>query len=419
MSAALLVPAQAPARGLVTGYFDPAFSAARPGLFDQAADSGAGMIRLGLPWSSVAPRRPANPADPADPGYNWAQVDASLAAARNRGLQVLLSLDAVPEWAEQGPRPAQYRAGTYKPDPAAVRDFVAAVAQRYASAVRYVQLFNEPNLSNYLSPQWIKRRPFAPGRYRALLNAAYPSLHAAGIKLVTAGTAPYGDAGRSGNRIRPRIFWRRVMSRRVHFDVLAHHPYAIDGPRRRALSRNDIAVPDVHRLAAVVRAALRRGKVRPRRSKPIWVTEIGWDSNPPDPDGVPERRFTRWVGDSLYVLWKQRVSHVMWFLVRDQNPVPSFAATRQSGIFLASGEPKAAVRAFRFPFSCERRGRGTRVWVRAPAAGRVAIEDASGTVLRTLSTGADRIALATLPGRPTVHAAQAGDVSVSCRVRKG
>lgn len=414
--AVFALAAPASGAGLTTGFLDGAFASGSNGaVFDEAAAAGSGMLRIPLSWGSVARVRPANAADPADPAYDWSGPDGAVAAAHVRGLQVLLSLDGVPEWAEQGKRPRRYRAGTYRPSPAALRDFAVAVGRRYAGSVRYVQLLNEPNLDLYLSPQWSGGKMFAPIRYRALLNAAYPGLHAAGMKLVTAGTAPYGDPGRGGSRIRPRLFWRAVMRKRVRFDVLAHHPYAVDGPRRRAYSKNDIAVPDVHRLVSLTRSAVRRGRVLPRKAKGYWVTEIGWDSKPPDPNGYAMRRFSRWVGDSMFVLWKQGVDHVFWFLVRDQAPTPSYAATRQSGMFFASGKAKLALRAFRFPFSCERRGSGTRVWLRAPDISRVRIETTSGTPLRTVRPGSDRVALVTVPGRPAVRAVSGSMRSISCR----
>ena len=411
----LLLPAVADARGLTTGYLDGSFGVGDTARLDEAKASGAGMIRLPISWGGIAPTRPNNPRDPSDPAYNWAGADAAVAAAKERGLNVLLSLDGIPEWAEQGKRPRRYRAGVYKPSPKAVGAFTTAVGKRYRGKARYLQLLNEPNLDTYLAPQWQGGKPFAPVRYRQMLNAAYPGAHAAGMQLVTAGTAPYGDPNRGGPRIRPRTFWAIVFKKTVRFDVLAHHPYAIGGPRRSTYSKDDIAVPDVRRLVALTKRAVRAGKVRPRGRKGYWVTEIGWDSRPPDPQGVPMKRFTRWVADSMFVLWKQGVDHVFWFLVRDGLPDPSFAATRQSGIYFADGRPKPALRAFRFPFACEARRSRTFVWLRAPSSRAVTLY-ADGRRVKRLSPGGDRIATALIGGQPRLHARAGGLRSISCRV---
>lgn len=410
------LPATAPARGLTTGFYDGAlFGADASERLDEVVKSRAGIVRVGVSWPGVAPKPPANPRDPADPGYRWDGVDAAVAASTTKGLQVMLSIDQTPEWAEQGSRRQRRRALNYKPDPRATGAFATAVARRYAGSVKYLQLFNEPNLATYLAPQYEHGRPFAAVRYREMLNESYAGVHAAGLKLVTAGTAPYGDPGPRAHRTRPVRFWRTVLGRRVRFDVLAHHPYAVGGPRQHAFSRLDVAVPDVHRLVSLVRSAVRRGRALPRRSKPTWVTEISWDSRPPDPHGVPMRRHAHWLADSFFVLWKQGVDHVFWFQVRDQAPQPSYAATNQSGVYFRGGKPKLAQRAFAFPFSCERHGSGTRIWVKAPSAGRVSIVDSAGHVLERVSPGSDRVASATVGGRKNLHAVSGGTASISCQ----
>jgi hypothetical protein len=206
-----------------------------------------------------------------------------------------------------------------------------------------------------------------------------------------------------------------VLARKVHFDVLAHHPYAIGGPRRKALNRDDVALPDVHKLTSLVKAAVRNGRALPHRAKRYWVTEVSWDSSPPDPQGVPAARQARWLADAFYVLWKQGVDTVFWFQVRDQPPIPSYAASYQSGVYLLNGKPKPSQRAFAFPFSCERHGSRVRVWMRAPASGPVVVEDAGGKVAKRLRAGSSRVVTATLGHRGTFHAVSGATSSISCR----
>jgi hypothetical protein len=407
------------AHGLTTGFYDGAFSGDAGGdRLDEAASLGAGAIRIAVSWPGIAPTRPARPADPADGAYDWVALDAAVAQVETRGLDVLLAIDQTPGWAQGRNRPRRY-SGNYKPNARAVGAFATAVARRYAGSASAVQLFNEPNLDIYLAPQWKRTgrhfTPFAPIRYRAMLNAAYPGVHAAGLKLVTAGTAPYGDPGRGGSRMRPLLFWKAVLRKKTRFDILAHHPYSVGGPRRHALSRNDIALPDVHRLVRLVRGAVARGTALPHRRKRFWVTELSWDSRPPDPHGVPLRRLTRWVSDSLYVLWRQGVDRVVWFQVRDQPRGPRYASTYQSGMFTVDGTPKPSSRAFAFPFACERRGTGTRVWLRAPDATPVTVTDTAGRARKRLSPGADRVAVATIAGHGRLRAVSQHLSSPVCR----
>jgi hypothetical protein len=118
---------------------------------------------------------------------------------------------------------------------------------------------------------------------------------------------------------------------------------------------------------------------------------MGWDSAPADPEGVPEARHARWLEHSLYVLWRSGVDTVIWLLARDQAPVPSFADTYQSGVFLRDGEPKLAAQTFAFPFVALPVGSGrARLWGKAPASGIVTIQRQSGGRWRTLARVAPR-----------------------------
>jgi hypothetical protein len=234
-----------------------------------------------------------------------------------------------------------------------------------------------------------------------MLSAFYRGVKSVGGEalVVSAGTAPFGDAHPLGERIMPARFVREMLclreaGRRLlqtrcpsppRFDVLAHHPYSVGSPRRRALNADDVSIPDLGKLSRLLRAAERTGGALPRIRHRLWVTEVSYDSGPPDPDGVPLAAHARYLARSLYELWRQGVDTIVWFQVRDQAPVPSYAASNQSGVFFRDGRPKPAQRAFRFPLVAWRGERGRiRVWGRAPVAGRVAIERRTPSGWRTL-----------------------------------
>jgi hypothetical protein len=402
-------PAGAAERGLRLGFFDGVFASGERGPWlDRALQSGARVTKIDIGW--VAAREPARPRDPADRAYDWSRADAAVAAAAARGQKILLSFCCAPAWAESPGRPARYRAGTWKPDVAAVGAYGEALGRHFAGqpAVEGFQLWNEPNLEIYLAPQWVRRngrwRPFAPGHYRRMLNAFHAGLKRGNPRalVVTGGTAPYGDPLPGGRRTMPVRFWRELSRRPARFDVLAHHPYGVGSPRRRALNRDDAAVPDVGKLR------------RFARGKRMWVTEMSWDSSPPDPEGVPAARHAAWVSDAFFVLWKQGVDTITWFQIRDAAPQPSYAATNQSGVYLRDGTPKLAQQAFAFPFSCERAGRRLRVWGLAPAAGDVRIE-AGGRVVATLRAGANRVFTARIARVKAPRARFSGRTSLPCR----
>jgi hypothetical protein len=251
--------------------------------------------------------------------------------------------------------------------------------------VRAWQIWNEPNLQTYLAPQWVPNgggwAAESPNIYRDLLNAGYDALK--GVRsdnfVVSAGTAPYGDLDPGGRRIPPVEFLRDVFAKPTRLDAISHHPYGVGDPLRHALNDDDAAVPDIGKLARVLRKAEKKGTALPRGHKRIWVTEISWDSSPPDPQGVPAAQHARWTAQGLYVLWKQGVDTITWFQIRDSAPEPSYAATNQSGVFFRDGTPKLSATAFRFPFVAWRSGKQIAFWGRSPKPGRVAIQGLRGS----------------------------------------
>ncbi len=297
-------------------------------------------------------------------------------------------------WAQGPGAPAGVTRGTWQPDATQLAQFATAAALRYDGRcpdpmvpgaflprVRYWQPWNEPNLSYYLAPQWTRAGgrwvAASPVIYRGLLNAVYAAVKRVSSSnfVVTAGTAPYGDPP-GGERMQPVAFDRSLFCLR-------------DNARLTPLS-----CPDP----------------RPAGPKRLWVTELSWDSSPPDPAGVPAGKQALWLEQALYVLWQQGVDTVLWLQIVDSPPVPSYGATYQSGLFYLGGVAKPAAQAFRFPFVTRRLSRGRiQAWGRALRGGRIAIEQQRGSrwvVLRRLAMRGDQVfdVVLSVRGRATLRA---------------
>jgi len=404
------------ARSLQLGFYDGTYLLEAPKRgpwFQDTVDVGSDIVRIEIGWPVLnTPKRPPglDARDPADSHYDFSRADASIKDAHARGLRVLASFQGAPRWAEGANRPASASPGTWRPDPAAVHDYGVALARRYSGSfpdparpgrslprVKAFQVWNEPNLADYLNPQWSGRREASPQIYRRMLTAFYNGVKSRrrDALVVTAGTGPFGDPQPGGRRMMPARFVRELLCLRrgrgrallrlrcpapARFDVLSHHPYTAGAPSRAALNADDVAVVDLGKLKRLLRAAERSGRALPRKRHRLWVTEFAYDSSPPDPDGVPLARQARFLQESFYLLWRQGVDTIMWFLVRDTLPRPSFAVTRQSGVFFRDGRRKPAATAFRFPLVAQRAGRNAvRVWGRSPLAGTVTIERRSGS----------------------------------------
>jgi hypothetical protein len=157
-------------------------------------------------------------------------------------------------------------------------------------------------------------------------------------------------------------------------------------------------------LTALVNAAQQAGSLISSQPVQTWVTEFSWDSNPPDPLGVPLRLEQRWVAEALYRAWQGGVSVFTWYALRDE---PIQVSSQQAGLYFACPQgiacdtPKPMQRSFRFPFVAYRSGpRKVLLWGRQPfgSTGAVRIQwrrNGGWKTLTVLSTDADGIFTAT------------------------
>jgi hypothetical protein len=409
---------------LKTGYADGIFtstnSATRETWLGRAAESGASIVRVSATWRKIAPDQLTpgfEAANPASPGYGWRQLDSTVRSAAAHGLQVMLTVGTAPSWAEGAGRPGDTAPGSWRPSAAAYEQFAKALATRYSGSypdpafpgatlpqVRYFESWNEPNLDEYLSPQWEGKRESGAAIYRGLVSGFY-----AGIKsvqpdasVIAGSLAPFGDAP-GGTRTPPVEFLRSMLCLRgeelrkvacpdpAHFDILSDHPIAVGGPTRSAVSPLDVTTPNLGRLTTVLDRAESANTVLPRGHKPLWVTEFWYDSNPPDPNGVPLYRQARWYEQDLYLFWKQGASAAITLQIRDDPPGKGYAYTSQAGIYFLDGTPKPSQVAFRFPFVVERDGKRTvTAWGIPPIAGRLKIQVQRGGHWTTIGKAAAR-----------------------------
>ena len=458
-SAASFAPVASALAGLTTGFSGDAQlnSGTRASVrwLKRAAHDGAGVVRVTVVWSSIAPRhrpRGFHPSHPASKAYDWTRTDAEIRDMSAQGLTVLASVLFAPTWAEGPHRPRGLTPGTWRPDPAQFADFAKAAAIRYSGRfpdplhrgqflprVSYWQAWNEPNLAYFLSPEWVRTRsgwaPAAPDIYRNLLNAFYRAVKDVDPSnfVVMAGTAPYGDP--PGNaRMRPAQFYRYLFCvsaalRRtvcpgpVHLDAVDHHPYELsDPPTHPAYWSDEVVVPDMWKIERVLNAGERVGVVLPRGHKQVWVTELIWDSNPPSDDvsSVPLSKQALYLEQAMYLLWRQGVDTVLWYAIRDDPPVRHYAAAFDwGGLYFYSGKPKPSATAFRFPFVTARLNSSqVQAWGRAPAAGLLTISRELGSqkwaVIARLVVGARDVFVANLPlhGAVVLRAQVAGSTSL-------
>lgn len=317
------------------GVADDAWLAHGPGRLESRLDElerlGVDVVRFTVRWDRVATERPDDARDPADSAYSWAEVDPVLRGLRRHGIDPVVTLFGTPEWANRG------RAANWAPTSGkAFASFAYAAALRYPWITRWT-IWNEPNRTTFL-------RPTTAATYvEKLLNPAYVQLHSviAGAQVAGGVTAPRAGAG---GGVAP-VPWIRAMAKAgAKLDAYAHHPYPGRpqsetpwGPK--CVNCQTITMADLERLEREVHGAF--------GPEPIWLTEYGYQTNPPDIFlGVsPERQATYVANAAMRVVRSSSVEMLIFFMVRDDRSPAGW----QSGLFTANGDVKPAYAAFRLP----------------------------------------------------------------------
>jgi hypothetical protein len=363
------------------------------------AATGAAFVRIEVEWNGIAPGvEPSDwrPEDPGDPSYHWDRTDAGVINAVASGLTPVLSVTWAPTWANRCRSEAGTAGAPCDPDPDALASFATAAARRYSGSfeglprVRYWQGLNEPNFNIYFNPQFESGKPVSPRLYRTLLNSFYAAIKAVdSSNLVLA--AGLGPVTVPGLTVGPMRFTRLLLCMRggeqprptagncgggVHFDIFDIHPYSTGGPTHQGRP-DDVQMGDLGKLRVLLAAADRAGRIQGRfRRTPLWITEMGWDSNPPDPGGLSMSIETRWTAEALYRAWKAGVSRFFWYSLRDGRQLPGvpLSESNESGLYLrgptvAEDRPKRNLNAFRFPFVAFHPKRRLAFWGRTPTSG--------------------------------------------------
>ncbi len=333
--------------GVRYGIQDDAWLEFGPGTLNQRLATfkrlGVPIVRFTLRWNEVAQRRPANPTSPRDPAYDWRRWDRVLNGLRRYGLTPVLTLVGTPAWANGG------RSPNYAPPrPRDFRRFATAAARRY-SWVRYWLIWNEPNKRLWL-------RPTRSAIYvNHLLNPAYEAIHAV-LPHARVGGGATGPRGAAGG-VAPVTWVRGMAAARAKFDAYAHHPYP-STPAETPSSGGCKNCP------SITMATIRKLLILVRRSfgpKPVWLTEYGYQTNPPDTFlGVPPKRQATNVSLAAMRVWRlPRVTMLIQYLYRDEPVLSRF----QTGLVFADDRWKPSLQAFRLPFAqMGRQGLQAVVW---------------------------------------------------------
>jgi Cellulase (glycosyl hydrolase family 5) len=308
-----------------------------------AAAAGASVIHTTANWAAIAPTKPQSALNGDDPAYHLNDLDELVASAGRYGLRVMIDITGSPKWANGGHAP------NYMPKNVSdFGNFVRMLATRYnghiagKGAVSLWSIWNEPNLQQFLYPQFKGKTIVSVGNYAKLLKAGYAAIKRANPSaLVAAGeTSAQGrDKPLKGasETVAPGTFARLLAKQGVRFDAWAHHPYPTS-PSAKPLEQ--VRYPNVT-LSQLLRFE-KDLKTWFHRSVPVWITEYGHETKPGEPKGVSNATQAAYAKQALTVARKDpNVQMFIWFTFRDNAGNPW-----QSGLEQPSGARKPSYAAF-------------------------------------------------------------------------
>jgi hypothetical protein len=364
----LCIPAASASRYIQVGLFDDtSFNYGNPDqVFPVLKQLRTQVIRVNLVWggpNGVAKRRPVNPMNPNDPAYNWVVYDRTVQYAQQNGIKVMFSIVGTPPWANG--------AAGVNVVPRSALDlerFATAAARRYNGAwpapdgrilpaVRSWLAWNEPNNPAFLRPQFrkVKGKPVIQSAidYAKICNAIVKGVRKTTIgasKVACGVTGPRGNNNPNSSRpaVSPLPFLRAMKKAgATGFDSYAHHPY-YGAPKE---TPSTPPPPGIHGNAATAitlgnLGLLVKEVTRLYGNKRIWITEYGYQTNPPDRIfGVSFANQAKYLTQAYGIAKKNpRVDMFIWFLLRDERVGVNDGW--QSGLLTASGAKKPAFAAF-------------------------------------------------------------------------
>lgn len=409
-------------------------SAAQALALDEIKGLGAEVVKATVNWRTIAPSGSRKPAgfvgdDPAEYNpSNWAPFDSLVRGAAARGLRVMFLVGGrAPDWAVSSRKAP---AGSYQPSAVEFGRFVKALGTRYSgtynpaaapggappptsggpppcqtptppgdpcptpipASVRYTHpaptawtaddsgvlprvdiwsVWNEPNLSGWLQPQYSSKKvPVSPQIYRGLFLAAHDGFVASGHandEILMGDLLPFARSGKTyPARVSPLKFLREMACVDDNYRAyrgsaaasrgctnfqplpgtgIAYHPYTLAaGPDALTPLADDATINDLTRLDRTLKKLSRRFV---DHNMPIWITEFGYQTDPPDPFASPITLVPRFMSESEWLAYHdQRVkSYAQYPLSDDSTSGRGLARFHgfQSGIDSSSNRPKKFV----------------------------------------------------------------------------
>jgi len=239
-----------------------------------AQEAGLGWVKQQFPWEEIEPVQKGEFYDERARRGSWEKYDRIVDLCDEYGLQIIARLDRPPDWTREDniyqERPPD--------DLQDYGDFVHMFVDRYRGRIRYIQVWNEPNIF----PEW-GNRPVDPAAYVDLLAVAYqrakeadPNVYILSAPLAITQGQPHPEQGKwiSMNDIQ---FLEEMYEAgaRDYFDILSANAFGLGSPPEDPPQEGVLNFQRVLFLREVMERYGDGGK-------PIWFNEYGWNASPAD-----------------------------------------------------------------------------------------------------------------------------------------
>ena len=239
-----------------------------------------GHLRLwdsGVRWSQINTSR----------GYiNWAALDAWVSLAQSKGVELIYTFGSTPVWASTN----KYQTGCAYGDGTCAppnytdwEEFVGQVATRYKGKIKYYEIWNEPNHSQYWTgstSQMVELSRRAANLIRGIDSNARILSPSPTWASTTAWDwmNAYLNAGGGS-----------------YFDIVAFHAY----------TGNQKAETTFYIIDGIKKVLASHSI-----SRPLWITEAGWGRNSVISDASTQTGF---LAQRLLLTWSRGVSRYYWY----------------------------------------------------------------------------------------------------------
>ena len=288
-----------------------------------------------------APERPANASDPFDPAYKLDDIDEAVRNAQSADMEVMLTITGTPSWANGGktpnrmpigspisPRSPGHRGPLLGPlSRLPVRPLLVRVERAEPDAVprAAVQLEGEVRRARELREALRSRLFRAEGRQPARTGRDRRDVRAR-KRQGRSGIRPTHSPGKFAELV-------AKANPRLKFQAWAQHPYPTNpgSPPTQLLKWPNVSLKSLPRFDASLKTWFKR------KSVPIWITEYGYQTRPPDTLGVPWSTQSKYISQAISLAKGYPfVGMFIWFVYQDDPGQPW-----ESGVYTQAGIAKA------------------------------------------------------------------------------